>query len=423
MNRSTALAAALLTLAACSKDEKDPPPPPPPPQPVVVVETFQAGSTLLGQPDWGSVPPATNPCSAGSLELPYGGAGWDGTRLLLPDSFSGRLLAFDPLPGAEADPATAPAASWAIGQSNLTSCNTGESWTLGIPQAPSVSGGRLVVADSGLHQVLVYDELPADSGETASLVPFGAYLDPGCSGGQLNDPRGATLVDGKLVVADAGNHRVLIFDVTAPGAPLLVLGQVESTSIDPFDYCAPNDTDGDGLPGNSDPAGDAPSAATLSYPAGVWSDGTTLVVADTGNNRVLVWNAFPTASGQAADVVVGQSSATASAPGTGAARLSGPESVVSDGDQLFVADTGNHRVVVYPSIPSVDGEPATIVLGQGDFSTNHVAANDDDQDGVSDAAPSDRTLAGPTGVAVVDDGLAITDTGNGRVVIHRPPAP
>ena len=64
-----------------------------------------------------------------------------------------------------------------------------------------------------------------------------------------------------------------------------------------------------------------------------------------------------------------------------------------------------------------------IVLGQGDFSANHVFANDDNQDGTPDLTPSARTLSAPRGVAVVDGLLAITDTGNGRVVIYRPPAP
>ena len=131
-----------------------------------------------------------------------------------------------------------------------------------------------------------------------------------------------------------------------------------------------------------------------------------------------------------ADVVIGQASFATALAGSSATDLRLPQSVTSDGEQLFVADTGNHRVLVWPSIPTESGAAATIVLGQGAFGATHVAPNDDDQDGAPDGVtaeapdgvPSSRTLFAPTGVAVVDDRLAITDTGNGRVVLHLPPA-
>lgn len=441
MNRSSALAAALLALAACAEAPTDDDPPPPPPPTGVVVETFQAAGTLLGQPAWSSVPPATDPCTSSSLDVPYGAVAWDGTELLVPDSFSGRLLAFSPIPGPEADDLTAPAASWAIGKSASDVCNVTEDGTLWIPQAPVVAaGGELVVADSGLAQVFVYDAVPVDSGASASPLTVGQALVTGCSSGLLNDPWGATLVDGKLLVADSGNHRVLVFDVADTTAPLLVLGQALATpsvepappDFDPFTQCAANDTDGDGVEGRTGGGAGAllPDASTMRYPTAVWSDGTRVIVADTDNNRVLVWSTFPTVSGQPADVVVGQASFLADITGTSATGLAGPQSVTSDGEQLFVADTDNNRVLVYPSIPALNGAAATIVLGQGGFGPLHVAPNDDDQDGAPDGVtaeapdgvPSARTLFAPTGVAVVDDLLAITDTGNGRVVLHLPPA-
>jgi hypothetical protein len=119
--------------------------------------------------------------------------------------------------------------------------------------------------------------------------------------------------------------------------------------------------------------------------------------------------------------VIGQAGFTTAAAAAGASGMSDPESIASDGEQLFVADTGNNRVLAYAAIPTTSGASATIVLGQGDFT--HVAPNDDDQDGnaVTGPARTARTLSGPTGVAVVNGLLAVTDTGNGRVLIYRAP--
>lgn len=409
MNRSSAaLVAALLALTGCPGSEEEDPPPPPQPPPVVV-ETFQAASTLIGQADWDDA--ALGACTASSITDPTGPVAWDGTSLLVPDSWSGRLLAFTPVPPAESDPATAPAASFVIGEPDLTTCNDASS-TLVIPQAPFVAGSALVVADSGLNQVLVWNATPG-SWNTAPDRVFGDGFSE-CTATGLMDPRSAVIAGSRLIVADTLNSRVLIYDLDDPSMPVAVLGQVLAAGADPFTNCAPND------PGTG-PQAD-PTASTLKYPTGVWTDGTRLFVADTENNRVLIWNAVPTVSGAAADVVVGQSDFGSTQSTPDATHMDGPSSVTSDGEQLFVADTWNHRVLVYGTIPTSNGAAATKVLGQGDFT--HSAPNDDDQDWnvTTDPAPTARTLSFPNGVAVVDGLLAVTDWGNRRVVVYRPPA-
>ena len=60
-----------------------------------------------------------------------------------------------------------------------------------------------------------------------------------------------------------------------------------------------------------------------------------------------------------------------------------------------VADADNHRILFWDVFPTEDGQAADGVLGQSDF--DHVAHNDDDQDGVADAVPSARTLNGAGG--------------------------
>ena len=110
-------------------------------------------------------------------------------------------------------------------------------------------------------------------------------------------------------------------------------------------------------------------------PQGVWIQNGKLFVADTQNNRVLIWNSIPTANGVAADVVVGAPnfttySATAVANQSTSATSSNmldPVSVTSDGTHMFVGDLGYNRVLIYNSIPATNGAAADVEIGQPDM--------------------------------------------------------
>lgn len=423
MNRTTRLAAAiaLVALAACdggSSDKKTTPPPPPPPYPTgpVVVTTFQAASTLLGQLDWSSA--AAGTCSASAFSNPIGSAAWDGANLLVPDTFNGRLLAFNPLPGPESDALAAPPAAFALGSTDAGVCDGLAEFV--TPQFPSVSAGVLAVADpaalTGQGQVLLYSPVPSTGAPTASVAIAGI---PACGGAGdpatawlPSQPESALLAGSRLIVVDRGNHRVLLWNaVPADGAtaPDAILGQADA------DGCLPN-------------RGATAAADTLNDPKAAWSDGTRLVVADSGNHRLLVWNTFPSTHGAAADVVLTRATQDAVAVTAGSASFKDPQGLASDGSQLFVADTGNSRVLVYPAIPAAGDAVATVILGQAGWATADatplplVKPNDADHDGVADAIPAATTLSGPTGVFALGALLIVTDTGNGRVLIYRPPA-
>jgi hypothetical protein len=154
----------------------------------------------------------------------------------------------------------------------------------------------------------------------------------------------------------------------------------------------------------------------LRTPTAVATDGQILVVADTDNNRVLIWDSIPASNGQPADVVVGQSSfTTATLPGGGTPNnksMRGPQGVWLQGGKLYVADTQNHRVLIYNSIPRSSGAAADVVLGQPDFNT--FVESDLTQQKV-DAKPTN--MLNP--VSVTSDGvrLYVTDLGHNRVLI------
>jgi uncharacterized protein (TIGR03437 family) len=114
------------------------------------------------------------------------------------------------------------------------------------------------------------------------------------------------------------------------------------------------------------------SSATLRLPTAVASDGVHLVVGDTDHNRVLIWNRIPTTNNQPADVVVGQPNfKTVSIPGNtpNAKSMRGPQGVWIQNGRLYVADTGNNRVLIYNQIPTSNGAAADVVLGAPDFTT------------------------------------------------------
>jgi hypothetical protein len=122
-----------------------------------------------------------------------------------------------------------------------------------------------------------------------------------------------------------------------------VLGQPNFSS----DVINNNGSGGSGLP----------SANNMNMPYdGVFSNGTQLFVDDQKNNRILVWNTFPTTSSTPADVVIGQPNFTcgvANNDGSGctegtasASNLSDPTGVFQTGNQLIVTD-GNSRYLIY----------------------------------------------------------------------------
>ena len=56
----------------------------------------------------------------------------------------------------------------------------------------------------------------------------------------------------------------------------------------------------------------AVNQTSLRAPQGVWIQNGKIFVADTQNNRVMIWNTFPTKNNQPADLVLGQPNFTTS---------------------------------------------------------------------------------------------------------------
>ena len=180
-------------------------------------------------------------------------------------------------------------------------------------------------------------------------------------------PRGLFVANSMLVVSDTGQNRVFIWH-TIPTEeyrePDIILGQL---AIGDFGR-------------NS---GGLATANTLHYPSGIWTDGKKLIVADAWNHRVLIWHSIPLKNAQAADVVVGQPDFKTNLPnvkGIGSnptsQTLHWPYGVFSDGEGLWIADTGNRRVLFFKNIPTENFAKADDVIGKPNFDTRDYKNNE-----------------------------------------------
>ena len=271
--------------------------------------------------------------------------------------------------------------------------------TLRAPERVAVSGTRLAVVDSGNHRVLRYSglALPLLDVPANGVVGQPSLNTASPSGGRFNRPGHVLVVNGRLLLSDTANHRVLIYDnvpLEGDPDPDVVLGQADAFST-------------------QSNAGGAPTASTLSLPTGLATDGTALAVADTGNHRVLIWSSVPTTFAQPADIVLGQADLTSGfingGRGIGRNTFNEPLGVSVDDDVLAVADRANHRVLIFPGFSGLTNfAEASAVLGQ--------------EDGISGEANRGEsvrsdTLRLPEGVLLAGGRVFVADTGNHRVLI------
>ncbi|HEY4392663.1 MAG TPA: hypothetical protein VGP64_01310 [Polyangia bacterium] len=368
--------------------------------------SFLPAVTVIGQASF-TTNAAPGAAGAATTDSPVGSAAFDGTRLFTPDTYTNRVLGFASVPTTNGASAT-----MVLGQAAATTGKAGTSAASAyLPQSLHADGTTLAVADAGNNRVMLFPLGALASGAATSVVvgwPGVGAAAKGCAADRLRAPAAAFIVGGKLLVADRRNNRVLIWNKVPTDTGVAadsVLGQSTMTS------CVSNDSAQNGV---SAP----PSAQTLSGPADVWSDGTRVLIADRGNNRVLVWSTFPTKSGVAADVVIGQTNFTLARDTASASVLKQPTAVAFDGTRLYVADSGHNRVLGWTGIPTSNGAAASLVIGQGSFTL--AAANDDAQTGTDGTAPTARTLAYPTGVAIAGNALVVSDALNRRLLVYRP---
>ena len=254
-------------------------------------------------------------------------------------------------------------------------------------------------------------------GQAARLVigqPHFTRQSPAPSREIIGSAQGVAVAGDRLVIVDSNkvgavpnSNRVLIYNGLSDFIPELE-EELAQDGICPVCVGVP-----DVVLGQPDFDSFDPSRAGLNKPLAAASDGVRLAVADTDNNRVLIWNTIPFANGTSPDVVVGQPDLETGLPATSRTGMRGPQGVWIDNNRLFVADTQNGRVLIYNSIPTSNGAQADIVLGQPDFDTR--PEPDLTQTNVP---PSATAMLDPTSVSVSNGRLFVTDLAFNRVMIY-----
>ena len=253
----------------------------------------------------------------------------------------------------------------------------------------AAADGPLFVCDTGHHRVLVWEKAPAADGAPADRV-LGQpdFVSEGRR--TLSVPTGVAFAEGWLAVADAWNHRVLLWR---------------------------------GIP----QAWDAPPQVALTgglfWPYGVALNRGRLYVADTGNRRALVWNSIPDTN-RPPDRVLGDD-------------MHWPHAFAFAGERVFIADAGAHRVLGAEAVAKEElNMPYGVAVSGGllivaDTANSRLLGFDFDgsarylagqrslaEKGDNRWATATRdSLCWPYGVAACGSTLVVADSGNNRVML------
>ncbi len=216
------------------------------------------------------------------------------------------------------------AARGVLGQSSFTSRDGGVNITSMV-----IERGQLYAADSA-HHVLAFNlaKLP-DAHDDISLAAANSCwvcgLTPASVSNQSVFPgaAGYSTWGRSAAVVDRARHRVLLWRDSRSPNPDIILGQSSQTF--------------------------ATGPAALVDPVSVALDGRRLFIGDAALHRVLVWNSLPSGNDQPADAVLGQPNfyTTSAADSPTPASIALPSAMVSDGINLFIADTGGRRILLF----------------------------------------------------------------------------
>jgi uncharacterized protein (TIGR03437 family) len=337
------------------------------------LSNLQTPDKIIGQPN----PQSTLPGVNGGLYLPTGLLVDSNGNLYIADSGNERVVRY-PAPFAAASSTTPDVVLGQLSPFTATAQNGQPSATslflpTNVPAALAMdSSGNLYVTDIGNHRVLRYPAASLTSGTYGPaadiVIGQGDFVTTVSPTGQLDRnhfyaPSGLGFdSSGNLFVSDFGANRLMVF------SPPFSIGMASVR-----------------LAGIVSPTPTTPATqSTLLAPEGIVMINNGPGVMDTGNNRLLIFDPFTSADWKVtgstfatpppvAVALVGQpnytsNSSNAGFPQPSASTLAGPTAGAVAGTDLFIADSANNRILVYPKTGQAGS--ATQVLGQINFPYN-----------------------------------------------------
>lgn len=434
---------------------------------------FAAADVVLGQATFagGTANAAAGSCNAAAaqgkgLNAPYGVWVDQGSNLYVADANNARVMLWNGIPSTTntaANIALGAQANWAAACAAGTSANT-----LSTPVSMITDSARLYIVDQANNRVVIHNTLAPTFGRSLDTVIGQTSVTVGTAANTQNGLNGAQFMGrlgSYLYVSQSSAHRVSIFDqFTVTGVTAVdILGQTSYTGVSQLNSQLglntvvglwtdqvnnkiwvgnygqpslkryPNTVDavtnainadllwGQPLYTTSHAQWTAPSATRMGRPTGIAVAGSKIVISDNIHNRVLLYNSLPTSNMPTASIVLGQTSVTGNAVNQGggatSTTMSAPRGVWTDGTRLLVADTSNHRVLVWRNAwPSANGQGAAAVLGQPDMTTVGAAVTSSKFNTPEAVYFTDiSTWAGSAGTY----GLFVADRGNNRVAVFQ----
>jgi hypothetical protein len=196
------------------------------------LSTFQRASVVMGQTDFsGKLANQGDAATANTFALPHSMV-YEGGTLYVSDYSNSRILGFSGIPtsnGASVD--------FVLGQPDFLSTAAGaDADQLSGPEQLASDGTRLPVAEWGNRRVTIYDALPTSWPAMADVVvgqsDFGLNVEA-CTAAGADQLEGVVIADGKLIVSQWSNRRILIWNSIPDtnGEPAdVVLGQSDRSN-------------------------------------------------------------------------------------------------------------------------------------------------------------------------------------------------
>lgn len=395
----------------------------------VPTTNFQDADYVLGQPDFTTTTANTGGRAANRLSAPQL-LQKIGNKLFISDFGNSRILVWDSIPASNLP------ANSVIGQADFTTKGVTASSSITLGAAGfAFSGTSLFLADFSAHRILVFKNIDLSTtipnGLSADIVlgqpdftTTTTWLVSGKPTSQsLFNPYGVEVYSGKLLVADANNHRILVYnhlpsntttdqhqpaddfigqesfslngaarslvtggrDTPLPSTIGLYEGRllINSESVGRIsvfnsdnnsDYKAADFVLGQLGVGEDDLKFNRglsnPTSSTLGSTYQMVDHGGILYVSEVLNNRVLGWNTLTGVNGQAADLVLGQADFNSRVTGATASNMNTAIGMDVVDSHLVVADRSNHRFLIYDPAPTVSFTAASSVVGQANFTSN-----------------------------------------------------
>ena len=259
----------------------------------------------------------------------------------------------------------------------------------GITATPT----QILVTDSRNHRVQIFGLDGEHIGTIGSRMP--AFS--GSANGVFNLPRGITTTSTNILVADANNHRVQIFDL-------------QGTYVSKF-----------GSSGSGD--------GEFSFPQGIITNSTHILVTDSTNNNILIfdndYNYVGSIDGSSDDI---------SADG----QFDAPSAITTNSTHILVTETGNNRIQVFDMGGNFVSKFGSAGTGDGQFDTprgiaitsTHILVVDTENDRIQvfdldgnfvskfgSTGSGDGQFESPLGITTNSTHILVTDGLNHRVQI------